>query len=133
MSKFLYSDKALNIATKYHKSQKRRDGSDYINHPFAVGNCFENDILKAIGYLHDTIEDTAYSEKQIKKDFPKDIVDAVIALTHYDNISYIDYIKKIKKNKLATLVKIQDIKHNLNDKPSEKQKEKYKYALNLLN
>lgn len=56
-------DKALEIATKYHKGQKDLAGIDYIEHPKKVASFLNSDEEKAVAYLHDVLEDTLLTEK----------------------------------------------------------------------
>lgn len=65
--------KAIEIATMYHKWQKRKDGSDYINHPLAVMETlkkysFPEDALIA-AVLHDVCEDSNCSNLNINSIF----------------------------------------------------------------
>ena len=48
----------------------------------------------------------------IKEGFNIKIIEALKLLTHNDNTPYMDYIKRIKNNSLATKVKLADLKHN---------------------
>ena len=47
--------------------------------------------------------------------FPKQIVEIVQLLTHYEDVDYFDYIRKIKANPIATKVKLEDLQHNSNE------------------
>ena len=67
------------------------------------------------------------------------MIEAIRILTYSKDSPYFDYIKEIKNNKLATIVKIEDLKHNsdltrLNQITIEDKKriEKYEKALILL-
>lgn len=113
---------AQNIAKKAHKGQKDLGGNDYYDsHLFYVGNSFSNPILRSIGFLHDILEDTNYTEESLKKelfshnldecDIDK-VIEAVVLLTKKSGESYSDYISKIKKNPLAKQVKLVDMKQN---------------------
>lgn len=57
-------------------------------------------------------------------------VDAVALLTkpEGEGVSYFDYLTKIKKSGLATIVKVSDIEHNLSDLPPGKLRDKYQLA-----
>lgn len=66
-------DQAIELATKLHKWQKRKDGTDYINHPLAVMELlkkydFPEDALIA-AVLHDICEDTEVCSIDINKLF----------------------------------------------------------------
>jgi (p)ppGpp synthase/HD superfamily hydrolase len=82
-------NKAINIAATHHDGQGRKVGGlPYIVHPFAVALILmeytdDEDTIIA-GILHDTAEDTEYSEEDIEKDFSKRIKDIVHHVTEQD-------------------------------------------------
>ena len=45
-------------------------------------------MAKAVAFLHDTVEDTSVTIKDIRAEFPKEVADAVDALTHRRGMSY---------------------------------------------
>jgi len=123
---------AKRIAEAAHKGQTRRDKqTPYFRHVETVAESVE-DRLKPIAYLHDVVEDTPITIEQLREvGFPEYIVTAVDLLTHRNSEPNIQYWGKIAKNKDAALVKIADIKANLQDTPNPKQKEKYEKGLSL--
>ncbi len=131
------SELALNIAAKAHQGQKDLALKDYIEHSKAVANSLNTDEEKAIGYLHDVLEDTSLTENDlISMGVPKDIVNVVKILTKDKSESYTDYIKRVNNNELARKVKIADLKHNMDlsripnlNERDYKRLEKYKKAL----
>ena len=68
---------AIAVATKAHEGQLRKTGEPYIIHPLAVmkilqeWNMDEDTIIA--GILHDTVEDTDLSLKEIEDTFGKDV------------------------------------------------------------
>ena len=66
--------RAFAFAQKAHKGQKRYSGEDYIVHPFNVALLlaeFETDAETiAAGLLHDTIENSDISAKELEKESP---------------------------------------------------------------
>jgi (p)ppGpp synthase/HD superfamily hydrolase len=126
---------ALKVAYDAHKGQTRRNGrTPYIEHPIAVAKKVHTDQQKMVAMLHDVIEDTTVSAEFLKvKGIPSDVIDAVKILTKRKGDDYMEYLKRVKENPLALSVKLADIDHNLHDSPSEKQKLKYKKALEFLN
>lgn len=134
------ADKALEIAIKAHKGQYDLAGVDYIEHPKAVANLVNSDEEKAVAYLHDVLEDTSITEKDLLQlGIPNNIIIAIKVLTKEKGEPYTEYIKGIKENKLACTVKIADLQHNMDlsriPNPSKKdyeRLEKYKRALTLL-
>lgn len=137
MSKY---ELALKIATDAHKGQVDKAGVEYINHPLKVASLVYNEKEKIIALLHDTIEDTYITEQHlIDYGFSNEIIEAVKVLTHSKDVPYMDYIQKIKGNKLARKVKIADLTHNSDltrlkniTEKDRKRCEKYKKALMYL-
>ncbi|MEK7497157.1 MAG: HD domain-containing protein [Patescibacteria group bacterium] len=84
--------KALNFAAIAHHGQKRADGiTPYIVHPFAVGFIllkygYSEDVV-IVGILHDVIEDTKFSEIDIRKRFGKRISTMVLGVTENNKIT----------------------------------------------
>ena len=119
---------AYKYASEAHKSQKRHSGDPYISHPLAVANILAE--LKLDGptittaLLHDTIEDTEATFKDVKKIFGDEIAALVDGVT---KISKLESEKKsltagdnFRKLILATskdirvlLVKLADRLHNM--------------------
>lgn len=134
MSKY---ELALKIATDAHKDKA---GIEYINHPLKVASLVYNEKEKIVALLHDTIEDTYITEQHlIDYGFLNEIIEAVKVLTHSKDVPYMDYIQKIKGNKLARKVKIADLTHNSDltrlkniTEKDRKRCEKYKKALMYL-
>lgn len=63
--------------------------------------------------LHDVIEDTDVTfEKLELRGFSKETLDALKLLTHDDAEPYMDYVARIKDNRIAKCVKFADLKHN---------------------
>ncbi len=137
MSKY---ELALKIATDAHKGQVDKAGVEYINHPLKVASLVYNENEKIVALLHDTIEDTYITEQHlIDYGFSNEIIEAVKVLTHSKDVPYMDYIQKIKGNKLARKVKIADLTHNSDltrlkniTEKDRKRCEKYKKALMYL-
>jgi len=72
------------------------------------------DILIGTAFLHDIIEDTMFTaDDLINNEIPYEVVELVHLLSRKQDITYFEYIELISKNKLATIVKIADLKHNL--------------------
>ncbi len=98
----------------------------------------ENTTIVAL--LHDVIKDTDYTLDNLKNmGFSCVVCDALSYLTHDDAVPYLEYIKNIKKSKIATAVKLADLKHNSDltrlDCVTEKDLfriEKYKDAVKIL-
>ncbi len=66
-----------------------------------------------VALLHDVVEDTDYTLEDLKNyRFSDNIIEAISLMTHNDDIPYMQYIEKIKTNRIACIVKLVDLKHN---------------------
>ena len=135
-------DNIINFIKDKHKNQKRKHGTPYFEHPISVAN-----ILKGKGFdddyyvtalFHDLLEDTNAKEEEILNLSNNKILTAVKLLTKEKNYNNKNYIKNIKDNKLAKMVKLSDRLHNLSEAIycDEKFKKKYinetkKYYISL--
>lgn len=131
--------KAMIIAYEAHKNQVDKSGVPYIYHPIHVAEQMNTENECIIALLHDVVEDTNVTFKQLEEVFSKEIIDILKLLTREENIEYDEYIKRIKNNSIACKVKIADLTHNLDktrlDFVTEvdvKRSEKYKKALQIL-
>ena len=80
-------------------------------------------IDRTVAYLHDLLEDTKYSEEQLKDDFPAKIATAVIAMTRTNKSEdYLAYIRRLAMNPLARRIKLKDLADNLDPKRPMKNK-----------
>ena len=105
---------AFIIARDAHKGQVDKAGRSYLHHPAFVAKNVDTDVEKAVAWLHDVVEDTEWTlERLTANGFPVQVVEAVGLLTHDANVSYGDYIARIKENPLARKVKMADLMHNL--------------------
>jgi hypothetical protein len=120
------------IACESHAGQFRRDGkTPYYKHVEAVADQLPG-YLKAAGYLHDVAEDTKTTFDDLRNaGIPEHIIGIVDLLTHRAEDSNETYWNRIATNPDAVQVKLADINSNLSDKPTDKQKTKYKKALTL--
>jgi len=135
---------AYYVAYCTHKGQKDKAGVDYINHCVAVHNyvCenyYDDEVIRVVALLHDVLEDTDFPESALRILFGDNVVDILLILRHNRGENYFDYIDRVKQNKIATIVKFADLKHNSNlsrlnkitDKDMERY-EKYQKAIQIL-
>jgi (p)ppGpp synthase/HD superfamily hydrolase len=125
------------IANIAHRGQTRRDGiTPYINHPTQVAARFPDDEdAQAVAWLHDVLEDGEITfQDLLGLSVPLRIAHAVRWLTRPCNgwQSYTSYICRLSQNELARKVKIADMKCNLAEDPTPKQREKYARGLEIL-
>ena len=106
--------KAMILAAKGHMGQLDKGGHPYILHPVRVMLQCKTIEEKTVAMLHDILEDTAYTEEDLRNEgFPEEIVAAVCCLTKTDGEDYTEYIERICKNKLAARVKLADLMDNM--------------------
>lgn len=126
---------AKQIAREVHKGQKRTIGrrEDYIKHPERVASHFSTEESQIVAWLHDVLEDSNLKPIDlIMKGIPVELVNIVEILTKPKDHSYLDYILFIKRNYQAKIVKIADIKDNLEKLPKGSLRDKYLLALYIL-
>ena len=131
----------MRVATAAHKGQKRKSGGDYISHPKEVARIVKQykkshnlDALIQAAYLHDTIEDTDTTYKDLVKQFGGLVAGMVKDLTSdKDAIEAMgkgEYManKMAKMSSWSLVIKLADRLANvgdIDDRPAEFQK---KYA-----
>ena len=104
---------AMNIAYKAHHKQKDKGGFPYINHPLHIAEQMDDEYSTCVALLHDVVEDSNITCTDLSKTFPYDVINAINLLTKRDGEMYSDYIGRIKKNPIATKVKLADLAHNM--------------------
>lgn len=126
------------IAKNAHAGQTRRDGiTEYFTHSKRVAEALRkagySEEYQAVAYLHDVIEDTNVTAEHLDElGVTQNVIEAVTAMTKRVGESYEDYLARVGQNELARTVKVFDIKDNLSDSPTEKQRVKYETALKFL-
>ena len=121
-------NEAFLYAKKGHQGQKRKSGEEYITHPLHVAIYlaelnFDIETIKA-ALLHDLVEDTDITYKDIKKTFGKEVADLVDGVTKLDKIKYnsreeakADAIRKMviamSKDIRVLILKLADRLHNI--------------------
>lgn len=85
-------ERAFAIAEKAHEGQLRKSGERYITHPVAVAQILAelglNTETVIAALLHDTVEDTPYSLKELRRDFGDEIANLVDGVTKLDKLTY---------------------------------------------
>ena len=116
--------KAIDIAVEAHKGQKDPQGGEYIEHPFEVMRRMMRDkrpeIELAVAVMHDILEDTPRTEKEIYDavsaccaDKALLVTEALKAITKVKNEDYDEYLERLKENVIARMVKLYDLEHNI--------------------
>ena len=104
--------KALSIAYAAHHGQLDQAGLPYIHHPLHLAEAMADELTCTVALLHDVVEDTAVTLEELAKEFPAEVVEAVDLLTHKDGVDYFDYVRAIRTNHTAAMVKLADLTHN---------------------
>ena len=132
------TDLAARIATKAHKGQTRWDKTiPYITHPQAGARSlieagYGEDFVAA-AWLHDVIEDTDVTKQHLfLEGVDAQVIDAVVALSKTEGVSYLDYILGVCGNDIARVVKMHDLRHNMSDLKPGSMKQKYELAFYIL-
>lgn len=106
--------KALALARQAHAGQTDQGGAPYIGHPLAVAASVQGEDAKTVALLHDIVEDTPVTLAQLAQEgFPDRVVDAVRVLTKTGDMPYGVYLAQVKENRLACVVKLADLRHNM--------------------
>lgn len=120
--------KAAAFAADKHRRQRRKDAeaSPYINHPLALANLLANEggvgdsVVLAAALLHDTLEDTQTTVKELEADFGREIASIVVEVTDDKTLpkaerKRLQVVKASSKSERAKLVKLADKICNLRD------------------
>ncbi len=112
----IYTDltkKAMILAYEAHKGQTDMGGIPYVFHPLHLAEQMTDEYTTCIALLHDVIEDSNLTLKQLEQSFPPKVTEAVSVLTRDFDMAYMDYIRLVSENPLAVRVKLADLEHNL--------------------
>lgn len=131
--------RAYEFSEKAHSGQIRRSGEPYISHPLGVAAILADlrlDLASIVtGLLHDTVEDTTVTLKDIEKNFGATVAALVDGVTKISKMNFRNTHEKqgenirkmivaMGKDVRVLLVKLADRLHNmrtLNHMPYEKQ------------
>ena len=108
-------ERAIEIATEAHRGQFDKAGNDYIGHPLRVMAAGRTTEEKIVGVLHDVVEDSDWTfERLAAEGFSGEVVEALRCLTKLSgNEPYDKFIARVKTNKLAVAVKLNDLSDNM--------------------
>jgi len=106
--------RAIEIATIAHKDQVDKAGKPYIDHPLRVMQAVEGEDAKIVAVLHDVLEDcpTFTLDYLRSEGFSQEVLVALAHITKTELDTYRAYIKRVSNNRLATQVKLADLKDN---------------------
>ena len=128
------------LSQKAHSNQVDKAEIDYFTgHIKTVLSTVNSNKEKIVAYLHDKVEDTDITIDSIYEVFGEEIGGAVEAITKPRKLDYTKYIEQIKANELARVVKIADLKYNMDlsrlkvvGEKDIRRVEKYRKALGML-
>ena len=107
-------EKAIAIAIEAHQGQRDRYGVPYILHPMRVMCRLENVTEKTVGILHDVVEDTDWTLKDLEEEgFPRVVLDALDSVTKRKGEAYEDFVKRSGSNPVGRKVKLADLEDNM--------------------
>lgn len=116
--------KAMKIAYDAHNGQLDKSGVPYIFHPIHLAEQMQNEDECIVAILHDVVEDTNITFDELEKEFSSTVIEALKLLTHEASVNYMDYIRNIKDNPIAKVVKLADLHHNSDVTRLQKRTEK---------
>jgi len=101
-------------AERQHRGQVDKAGLPYVTHPARVAERMNTPEEKVVGWLHDTVEDTALTLQEIEAEFGPETAAAVDAISRREDESWDDYLRRVRQNEVARSVKISDLIDNSN-------------------
>lgn len=112
---------AERVARSAHASQKDKSGEPYIDHLERVARTASaaapetmRDIVRAVAWLHDSVEDTTVSIEALRSEgLPEVVLEAVEVMTRREDESLEEYIERVRFNPIARIVKAADIDDNM--------------------
>ena len=120
--------RAFVIARDAHEGQSRSSGEPYITHPVAVASIIaemrlDHEAVMA-ALLHDVIEDTPYTEEQLKDEFGASVAEIVEGVSKLDKLkfrtrqeaevaNFRKMILAMTKDIRVVLIKLADRTHNM--------------------
>ena len=120
--------RAFVIARDAHEGQARSSGEPYITHPVAVASIIaemrlDHEAVMA-ALLHDVIEDTPYTEEQLKDEFGASVAEIVEGVSKLDKLkfrtrqeaevaNFRKMILAMTKDIRVVLIKLADRTHNM--------------------
>ncbi|MBR1863668.1 MAG: bifunctional (p)ppGpp synthetase/guanosine-3',5'-bis(diphosphate) 3'-pyrophosphohydrolase [Ruminococcus sp.] len=133
-------NKALRIMFTAHRDQCDKNGVPYVFHPFHVAEQMKDEDTVTAALLHDTVEDAGLTPGYLREQgFNERVVNAVAVLSHDDGEDYFDYVRRVRQDPVARVVKLADLEHNSDlsriEEPAAedfRRAEKYRKAIAIL-
>jgi GTP pyrophosphokinase len=136
--------KAFDLALKAHSNMRRRSGEPYIYHPLEVARIVAGEIglgktSIVCALLHDVVEDTDFTLKEIEKLFGKEVAKIIDGLTKIKDIfdhnspslqaeNFRKILFTLSEDVRVILIKLADRLHNMRTLDSMPQHKRLKIA-----
>ena len=101
-------------AARWHEGQRDKAGQPYVTHPERVAGRLSAPEEQVVAWLHDTVEDTGLTLREIENTFGPETAAAVDAISRRPGEEWEDYLRRVKQNEAARKVKISDLSDNSN-------------------
>ena len=101
-------------AARWHEGQRDKAGKHYVTHPERVAGRLSAPEEQVVAWLHDTVEDTGLTLREIENTFGPETAAAVDAISRRPGEEWEDYLRRVKQNEAARKVKISDLIDNSN-------------------
>jgi GTP diphosphokinase / guanosine-3',5'-bis(diphosphate) 3'-diphosphatase len=139
--------KAFNIALEAHKNARRKSGEPYIYHPIAVARIVAEEIglgsiAIACALLHDTVEDTDITLKDIEGMFGKKVASIIDGLTKISGVfdassslqaeNFRKMLLTLAEDVRVIIIKLADRLHNMRTLDSMERTKQLKIASETL-
>ncbi len=106
--------KAMNLCYRAHRDQTDKAGVAYVFHPIHLAEQMPDEYTIITALLHDVPEDTGLCPEDLRREgYPEPVLEALDLLTRREGERYTDYIERIRTNDIARVVKLADLRHNL--------------------
>ena len=140
--------KAFDFACAAHKNMKRKSGEPYIIHPIAVAKALIDlgldDATISAALLHDVVEDTPVSFKQLKNEFGEEVEMLVKGVSKISGIKYnkpevkeMNSLRRLfismSKDIRVILIKLADRLHNIRTVDSLKPERQISFCSETMN
>ena len=138
---------AYAFSARAHASQKRMSGEPYITHPLAVAGAVVEWRMDAeaviAALLHDVLEDTGTSKRELADKFGREVADLVDGLSKLDKMEFASYqvaqaenfrkmLMAMARDLRVVLIKLADRQHNLQTMAAMRPDKRRRIAMETL-
>lgn len=112
------SAKAEKLVNYLFETITDKNGECHLNYLYSVARNFQDEMRYSVGLLHDVIEDTKITAKDLAiLGFRESYIEAIMLLTKKAFETYDEYIDRLilSDNTVALDIKLADITHNMNE------------------